>query len=157
MGNTTAPFIAQGDFKTGLCKPFKWKPDPNAFQQEDLEYIAKLFAKQVSFFAVYPVQPSATRFAEALKQYAKPEGKYYLVADNQCYSCLKFRKARNHLKAEMDRGRIKKAEVKGVVIFTCGNSLPDWIIDMFKLTLNFRKKLYITPKITNTTSKKRKI
>lgn len=139
-------FIDTGKFKTGLSQYFDWKPNPNCFSDDDLLFIAEQFSQRFNWFDVCAVQNSAFRFANALQAYSKPSGKYYLVCDNQCYSGLKFRKARNHALAEMDRGKIKHAEVKGAAIFGCGDVIPEWVTDMFRLTIRFREQLYITNK-----------
>ncbi len=103
-------------------KPSDFKIECDGLSDEDINTLAFLIAKQITFGKVVGVPSGGLRLAEALKQYHTPSSENTLIADDVLTTGGSMEEMR------------KKVEGKsvGVVIFARGKC-PSWIMPMFQM------------------------
>lgn len=100
-----------------------FKIECDALTNEDIETLAYLVNKQISFRNVVGVPKGGIRLANSLMQYRTPETNTLLIVDDV------FTTGRS---MEEEKSKYGIVPIHGVVIFA-RNKCPDWVTPIFRM------------------------
>ena len=131
-----AALFQLGDFTLHSGRRSFWRINAEALTDDDLRALAEVVREGLSHFgfeAVIPIPNGGTRFAEALREHANPDGRWTLLVDDVYTTGESMREARRKMGPLASCANFDDSNILGIVIFERGECHEWWIRSLFRM------------------------